>query len=102
MLCYNIPKMAFFKLNHSKQKKAYLLLGLIFGLLISSDLLNHAYADNLDQSDCYVCNSFVIDIPEQRFLANSNFKPVLNIAITKSLDKIQDTSLFLVRAPPKI
>lgn len=94
--------MAFSKLNHSRQRKACLLLGLIFGLLISSDLLNHAYSDNLDESDCYVCNSFVIDIAEQSFLTNPNFKPVLSIAIRKSLDKVQHTSLFLVRAPPKI
>ena len=94
--------MAFFKLNHSKQKKAYLLLGLMFGLLISSDLLNHAYADNLDQDDCFVCNSFSIDASEQNVLSNPNFRPVLNIAITKSLDKAQHTSQFLVRAPPKI
>ena len=94
--------MAFSELNHSKKRKSYLLLGLIFGLLIASDPLIHAYADNSDQSDCYVCNSFVIDIPEQSVLANANFKPVLNIAITESLAKVQDTSLFLVRAPPKI
>lgn len=94
--------MIFSRLNHSKQRKAYLLLGLVFGLLISSDSLNHAYSDSSDQGDCYVCNSFVIDASEQDILSKLSFKPVLNILITKSLDKLLNTSLFLVRAPPKI
>ena len=87
-------------LNQSISKNCLLVFGLVFGLLVSTDHLNHTFESNTDEIICSVC-SLASEVPAEALIATVTSRSPKILSISKEFKPFKSLNSFQVRAPPK-
>lgn len=88
--------------KRSKHQNLFILIGLLFGLFIATDPMQHDFSHEIQQNDCLVCKNYVAKVCEEAIQISQTHIYAFLDFFSESIFDLKLSQYYLTRAPPKI